>query len=213
VFERLNFSAKLILVMLLLGLIPLTLLSYFTLNTSQKDIYQLAVNKLSKYGTLKRQSLEDWIQRGVSELTIMASSQDIYQSLNLLKANGWNRNSSAWKARLEAMDRFITTSTRQFDLPAVTIIGGNGIIAYSTRKNDAGINMSNRPYFKQTMQGSVTITYWFYSPVTKDYAVTVTVPVYSSGDKGDVIAVLLILVSVHSFHTMTVSGIENIGSR
>ncbi len=209
--KKRNLSTKLILIMLLLGLVPLTLLCCYTLITNQYGIYRLSVSDLSKNGTLKRQNLENWIQKGISELKVMAASQDIYQSLNLLKANGWNRNSPKWKARVPNMDRFLTTSTNQFNLPAVTIIGGNGRIAYSTRKNDIGIDMSNRPYFKETMQGRVTITDWFYSPVTKDYVTTISVPVYSLGENGDVIAVLLILVPVESFQKMMVDGIGKNG--
>ncbi|HBE78554.1 MAG TPA: hypothetical protein DDW65_12385 [Firmicutes bacterium] len=204
-------SVKLITIMLLLALIPFSLLSIYALSVSQKSISLISKSKLNVYGSKKRQDFENWLQQGVAQLKVMAASRDIYQPLNTLKATGWNLKTPVWTSQVENVYAYMSSSKEKLGLPAITLIGGNGTIAYNTTRNNIGADLRNRDYYIETMKGEPYISNISYSPLLKDYTIIIGVPVFSAGDHGEVIGVLSILLRSRDINQLVLNGIGGIG--
>ena len=210
-FKNFKLVSKLIAIMLLLGLVPFILLGVYSLNIARQGIRDVTLSKLEMHGSQKKDSFESWLQKGASELTAIAASRDIYQSINALKAASWNLNSPEWQRLEPIVANLITVSSRKMELPAITLTGENGIVAFSTRKNDIGANLSTRSFFVEAKQGNVSITDIYYTPVIKDNVISIAVPVFNAGAQGEVIGVLSVVIQSHEIADLLEKGIGSIG--
>jgi Methyl-accepting chemotaxis protein len=210
-FKNLKLKMKLISIMLALGLIPLMILGFYAVNVAQNEIHQITNSKLTVYGTQKRQSFENWIQKSAAELKVLATSQELYKSLNNLKLMSWKTDSPGGNQQLGIINTYLTNSALQMGLPGITLINEKGMIIYSTQGSDIGKDQSQMSYFIGAKQGAISISNIYYSDSLNDAVVNVAVPVLAAGSRGEVIGVLAMTAQSADINKLLDSGIEDIG--
>ena len=94
----------------------------------------------------------------------------------------------------------------------VNITDTQGLVVYSTTKSLFGASLATRDYVRGAIQGQVTTSEIFYSDLINTPIISIGVPVYSQGDKGDIIGVFSVVIPTSYMDALINEGVELLGS-
>lgn len=206
---KLNLKVKLVFYFLLIGVVPLlcsALLSYLTGQNMLKEEIQ---SKFNIYTSDKQNLLATWFENQQKTINIIASTQDVYQTLNLYYIfQGGSEWAFQERTVLLPLLEKIKKENGYRDL---FIVNEDGIVVSSTDPNLLNQSLANREYIKRSLQGEVTTSDIFYSDLVKRNIVTISAPIYNDPLNGWVYGVLAAYFDSNQITEMILSGLDNVG--
>lgn len=171
---------KLVIWFLLLAVVPLIINSYLVLTESTQILKEKQKESMVDLTKSTAQGMDQWLDRRLTEVTVLARSSDI--------------QSTDAEAKNDFIRRF-TNEIKIFD--GNTFISPDGIVTADTFEGSVGINLGERPFFKLGMEGKSSFSDMLIAKTTGNRSIVVASPVINK--EGQKLGVLTGLVNVDSF--------------
>jgi len=165
---------------LLVALVPLIVTSVYIYHTGSTELIEKQRESYVKLVSSKAQQMDEYLVERMGEVRILAMTSDI---------------KSPDAAAKSTFIQSFTKSTKVFD--GNTFISPEGIVTADTFDSSIGINLAERPFFKDAMTGKESYTDVILAKTTGKRSVIVATPV--KGDQGQILGVLTGLVNFESF--------------
>ncbi len=181
-FKKMNLRFKLTLLFLLVGLIPMAVIGILAYTAAEREIRTEAFSAMNMYAGLVDEELESYFLEREGDARVFAGTQDVRQSLEVLREVGGDTNNSAWIQRLDTLENMGSLVVEEYGYAFVFITDPAGEAVYSTREEVIGANLIERDYIQGSLEGRAAWSELFYSDVIHENALVVSVPVLSAGE-------------------------------
>lgn len=193
-FKKIGFKTKLIALFLLVGLIPLVVIGLLSYNNAKNEIREEVFKQLEMYSDISKDAMNTYFEDIFYDAQVMATTRDIYQSLNFLAEAGYDTGDPAWRERIKIIDTLMAALAEDKGYDLLYLTDQKGVVIYSTNQGFMGDDVSNRNYIQDALQGRTEWSQLFFSDVTNCNVMAVGTPVLSGGRSGNVLGTLNISV-------------------
>jgi methyl-accepting chemotaxis protein len=171
---------KLIVWFLVVAVIPIVATSLYITRNSSSILFERQKNSYIELASRTAFAMDQWLDRRMTEIKILARSSDI-QSPDTVAKNEFIRK--------------FTEEMKLYD--GNTFISPNGVVTADTFEKSIGINLAERKFFKDGMNGISSYSDVVIAKTTGKRSIVVASPVI--GKNGEALGVLTGLVNVDSF--------------
>ncbi len=193
-------------------MIPIIVISAISYYIASNDIREGIIDAQALYVNAIDGQLEQYNEEREADARVIATTRDVYQSLNILKDENWDTSSSIWHDRKETIVEVlggVVEDAYNYDL--VIIAAPNGEIVYFNQEEHTGSSLADRDYFQGAARGDTTWSELFYSDIVNNNVILVAQPILSSGDHGEVVGVLGLGFPGEHLDQMVHMGIDELG--
>lgn len=209
VFNKLSLRKKFILIFLLIGLLPVSILAAIAFIAANNVLTTEIQAKFDIFAAEKQHLLETWFEEQQKTVSILGSVQDIYENLNLYYIL---RGGSEWifqnKTVVLTLLQRVQNESGFRDL---FIVNRNADIISATNEILLDQNVAHRDFIQRSLRGEVTTSEIYYSEIIGRNIITISAPIYNDYTKTDVIGVICAYYDSDQITEMTLSGLDNIG--
>ncbi len=210
-FKNMKLSVKLITILLAVSLIPFAGISLFSYFQANNAIHELSNGQLESFAAQKVNRIEQWFNSMTSNTVVISDASDVYESMNILQEAKGNLDNPSWTERIRVLDTYLSVAVERFDVAMVNLADTEGRIVYSTNSETIGSNLGNNEYFKEALKGTTSTSDIFYYDEIKDYAIVIAAPVYSQGNRGEIIGILMNILDQNRIGNMVREELANLG--
>lgn len=153
-FKKVSLKVRLTALFLLMGLLPLLVVSGFSYRWSFLSVQEEVFTGLHVYLVSEKEQLEQSNQRKENIVAVLASSPFIINSLNILE--DVEDATVPWLEQKEKVNTFLAEVMVRYGSVFIFITDSTGQAIYSTREGLVGINFSDRAYIQGALAGEIT---------------------------------------------------------
>ena len=209
VFNKLNLRSKFILVFLLIGLVPVTILAAIAFVTANNVLNAEIETKFNIFTAEKENLLETWFENQQRTISIIASVQDIYENLNLYYIL---RGGSEWLYQNETVVLTLLQRIKnESGFRDLFITNLDAEIISTTNEALLDQNVAHRDYIQRSLSGQVTTSEVYYSEMVGSNIIVISAPIYKDYTNRDIIGVICGFYDSEQITEMTLAGLDNIG--
>ncbi|GEM_PF-156209 len=210
-FRKLSLRIKLLLLFLIMGLIPLTLIGVLSYQTAQNNIREEIYSGLGMFGGLVDRQIEAYFSEREADIRVLSTTRDIYQSMNILADDDYDIHAYWWQERQEVLDSFVPRVQEQYGFTFIFLMDPDGTAVYSSHEAILGAELGGRDYFQEALGGNLGWDSRFYSDVVNEDVIVISHPVYSEGIRGDVVGVMAIGFAGADIDALVHEGLDELG--
>ncbi len=204
---------KLTALFLLVGLVPVVVISFLAYYNAEGELREQVFAALDMYAGLTDDQLEDnYFPEREADARVLAATRDVYQSLNVLREEDWDISSDEWQERLEMLNSLLPTVVNEYGYAMVFISNPAGEVVYSTNQEIMGRDVSNRDYLQAALGGNLAWSGLYYSDITNENSIVVSVPVLTGGNSGNVIGSLNLQMDQRGINAAVHEGLQELGN-
>ncbi len=208
-FKKVSLKVRLTALFLLMGLLPLLVVSGFSYRWSFLSVQEEVFTGLHVYLVSEKEQLEQSNQRKENIVAVLASSPFIINSLNILE--DVEDATVPWLEQKEKVNTFLAEVMVRYGSVFIFITDSTGQAIYSTREGLVGINFSDRAYIQGALAGEITWSPLFFSDADKMNAIIVSAPVKNGGNMGKIVGTVTIMSGDTGIMNIVHQGLENLG--
>ena len=209
---NLNLRKKFMLLFLLVGIVPLLIVSILLYNNANNEIEDKIYNSMKMYGSITDNELEKYFSKKEGDIRVFARTSKVYQSLNILKEIDKSIESSRWQERIDSLDKLVPHFVKEYGFACGYITDTEGKVVYSTTDNiPLGTDIASRDYIKESLKGDLNWSELFYSDVINKNALVVSIPVKSKGNKGEITGTANLLLDQSGIDHIVHDGLDKLG--
>ena len=203
-----NLKNKLIVIFLLVAIVPVLVVGLLAYNRSGEQVEAQASSTLEMFARLAGSDLESYFAEREIGIEVLATSRDIYESLNILQGVEWNLQDPNWQERTEeTLDTILPYYIEKHGYYMGFLTGPDGVLVYSTDDDiSTNTDLSDRDYIQTALAGELNWSDLFYSEVAEENVMVLSYPVRNQGLEGEVLGTLNIL-----FYDQDITGIVHEG--
>jgi C4-dicarboxylate-specific signal transduction histidine kinase len=172
-FLRVRFWQKVLGALLCVGVIPVTLVSLVSIQTTRSDLTSLGVTNIQQRSTSTAGSIDAYLQSRLGDIVLVGKLPDIVRFGLNLKDND---------ARAAARVALSAAAARSPEYESVAVVDPDGNIVAASILTDEGTSVKFREYFTTAFKGTSYISDPSYSVITNKPALFFSAPV-KDGDK------------------------------
>ena len=208
--KKMNLKGKLIALFLLIGLAPVLVVSVLAYISAENNIRDEVLSAMEMYAGITDHSLESYFSEREGDAAVIATTRDVYQSLNVLREVE-ESSDPRWHERMVILDDLGSTVIQQYGYADffVTDLEGRAVYAYSDEIQDA--DLSARDYVQGGLSGRITWSELFYSNVINENCMVVSSPVYSNGRSGEIVGSVNLLFDERMIGQLVHEGLGELG--
>lgn len=201
--EGLSFSFKLIALFLIIGLIPLIIVAYITLNSATEGLEDAAFNQLESVQNVKANQINDFFYERLSGVEVLSNSINVTESMRDLDRLIQNDESmmGVYNNARDDYHGYFKDYMDEYGYYDIFLINPDGRIVYSAEEeDDFGTSLIDGPYsdsnlaelFDQAQESAAIVDFQYYEP-SEEPAMFVGAPI--SGRDDEFIGVLALQIS------------------
>jgi C4-dicarboxylate-specific signal transduction histidine kinase len=172
-FLRIRFWQKVLGALLCVGIIPVTLVSMVSIQTTRQDLTSLGVTNIQQRSTSTAGAIDAYLQSRLGDIVLVGKLPDIIRF-------GQNLKDPAAKAA--ARVALSAAAARSPEYESVAVVDPEGTIIAASILTDEGTSVKFREYFTTAFKGTPYISDPSYSVITNKPALFFSAPVMD-GDK------------------------------
>ena len=172
-FLRIRFWQKVLGALLCVGIIPVTLVSMVSIQTTRQDLTSLGVTNIEQRSTSTAGAIDAYLQSRLGDIVLVGKLPDIIRF-------GQNLKDPAAKAA--ARVALSAAAARSPEYESVAVVDPDGTIIAASILTDEGTSVKFREYFTTAFKGTPYISDPSYSVITNKPALFFSAPVME-GDK------------------------------
>ena len=172
-FLRIRFWQKVLGALLCVGIIPVTLVSMVSIQTTRQDLTSLGVTNIQQRSTSTAGAIDAYLQSRLGDIVLVGKLPDIIRF-------GQNLKDPAAKAA--ARVALSAAAARSPEYESVAVVDPDGTIIAASILTDEGTSVKFREYFTTAFKGTPYISDPSYSVITNKPALFFSAPVMD-GDK------------------------------
>ncbi|MGQ9858587.1 MAG: cache domain-containing protein, partial [Thermodesulfobacteriota bacterium] len=211
---RVKLVTKLIAIFVAVGIIPMLGTGLYSYFRTQDFFKEMVFNENSLYVEQKARMVEFWVDQKVSEvkgmLLVPALYENVY-SMTLLKPD---MSDPVFTMKYLAVAKLMDNFVKDKGFGNAAVVRKDGLVIFDTNQKELsgeGKNISDRPYFKQCLQGKVALSPIFDSPIIHQPVMVIAGPVYQEGNKGELLGALVVTLPTKPLSDLILDGAERLG--
>lgn len=209
--KKMGLKIKLIVLFLLVGLVPVAIIGLLSYNNAQDQIRAEVLKQLELYAGQCKNNMEVYFENIRHDAKALATTRDIYQSLNILAEVDYDTRDPAWLERTKIIGDLMTAMAEDKGYEQLSITNPRGIVIYSTINGLMGSDMSDRNYIQDALQGHAEWSQFYFSTATNCNLMTVAAPVLSEGRSGKILGTFSIAVNEQEIDLFLHDGLWELG--
>src|SRR5712664_2422270 len=198
-FFRPRFWQKVLVALLVVGVVPIALVSTVSINNTRNELTTLGVTNIQQRSTSTAASIDAYLQSRLGDIILVGKLPDIVRF-------GQNLNDPAAKAA--ARVALSAAAARSPEYESVAVVDPNGTIAAASILTDEATSVKFREYFTTAFKGTPYISDPSYSVITNKPALFFSAPV-KDGDK--VLAVVRTRVNMAAIWDVVEGDLGSVG--
>ena len=173
-FLRPRFWQKVLVALLVVGVVPIALVSAVSINNTRNDLTTLGITNIQQRSTSTASAIDAYLSSRLGDIVLVGKLPDIVRfSANLADAN----------AKAAARLALSAAAARSPEYESVAVVAPDGKIAAASVPTDEGTSVAFREYFLTAMKGQSYISDPSYSVITNKPALFFSAPVVDSNGK------------------------------
>jgi len=186
----LSLRVKLAFLFLIIGIIPVLVISLFYYQMARDNLEEEIYTRLSLFADLVDARLYSYFVERVSDGRVLAATGEIYQSLNDLENIVGGINSEEWKQKQETIDRMVRVASREYGYLQIYITDTDGIVVYDSRGLFNGFDYLEESHVRNALTGSPAWSGLSYYGYLESNAIILSTPIFNEGHWGTVTGTL-----------------------
>src|ERR671936_619403 len=165
---RPRFWQKVLGALLMVGVVPIALVSAVSINNTRNDLTNLGITNIQQRSTSTASAIDAYLQSRLGDIVLVGKLPDIVRF-------GQNLKDSA--ARAAARQALVAAAARAPEYESVAVVDPDGTIVAASILTDEGTSVKFREYFLTAMKGTPYISDPSYSVITNRPALFFSAPV------------------------------------
>ena len=165
---RPRFWQKVLVALLIVGVVPIALVSAISIQNTRKDLTNLGVTNIQQRSTSTASAIDAYLQSRLGDIILVGKLPDIVR---------FGQNLGDPNAKNAARQALAAAAARSPEYESVAVVAPDGKIAAASIQTDEGTSVAFREYFLTAMKGSPYISDPSYSVITNRPALFFSAPV------------------------------------
>jgi C4-dicarboxylate-specific signal transduction histidine kinase len=196
---RLHFWQKVLAALLVVGILPIALVSVLSIQGTRSDLTRLGVTNIQQRSTSTANAIDAYLESRLGDIILVGKLPDIVRyGLNLKDTN----------ARQAARVALSAAAARSPEYESVAVVDPDGNIVAASIQSDEGTSVKFREYFISAMKGGTYISDPSYSVITNRPALFFSAPIV---DGGRVLAVVRTRVNLAAVWDIVEGDLGSVG--
>ncbi len=196
---RIHFWQKVLAALLVVGIVPIALVSVLSIQGTREDLTRLGVTNIQQRSTSTANAIDAYLQSRLGDIVLVGKLPDVIRfGLNLKDPNA----KQAARAALSA------AAARSPEYESVAVVDPDGTIVAASIQSDEGTSVKFREYFISALKGANYISDPSYSVITNRPALFFSAPIV---DNGRVLAVVRTRVNLASIWDVVEGDLGSVG--
>lgn len=191
---KLSLKVKMIALFLVVGIIPLVVVSLISYNQAAKSLREEVYAKNVLYQELIQSQIDEYLEVSKNNAELLAKTRDVYQSVNIFHEVNKNMEAPEWRERFAILDQLAKNVKSDMNFEDMYITDENGIMIFGTNEQLLGQDMSHREYIQDALSGNTEWSEFMYSNLIDKNFTAIGVPIYSEGESGEIIGTISVVV-------------------
>jgi C4-dicarboxylate-specific signal transduction histidine kinase len=163
-----RFWQKVLVALLVVGVVPIALVSAVSINNTRNDLTTLGVTNIQQRSTSTAASIDAYLQSRLGDIVLVGKLPDIVR---------FGANLSDPAAKNAARQALAAAAARSPEYESVAVVDPNGTIVAASIPTDEGTSVKFREYFLTAFKGTPYISDPSYSVITNKPALFFSAPV------------------------------------
>jgi len=165
---RPRFWQKVLVALLIVGVVPIALVSAISIQNTRKDLTNLGITNIQQRSTSTASAIDAYLQSRLGDIILVGKLPDIVR---------FGQNLSNTAARDAARLALSAAAARAPEYESVAVVDPNGTIVAASVQTDEGTSVKFREYFTTAIKGTAYISDPSYSVITNRPALFFSAPV------------------------------------
>jgi len=197
---RPRFWQKVLAALLIVGVVPIALVSAVSINNTRNDLTTLGVTNIQQRSTSTASAIDAYLASRLGDIVLVGKLPDIVRfASNLGDAN----------AKAAARLALSAAAARSPEYESVAVVAPDGKVVAASILTDEGTNLAFREYFLNAMKGQSYISDPSYSVITNKPALFFSAPVIDG--TGKVLAVVRTRVNLAAIWDVVETDLGSVG--
>lgn len=167
-FLRPRFWHKVLAALLVVGVVPIALVSAISIQSTRSDLTALGVTNIEQRSTSTASAIDAYLASRLGDIVLVGKLPDVVR---------FGQNLTDPDAKLAARQALAAAAARSPEYESVAVVDPSGTIVAASVQSDEGTSVKFREYFTSAMKGNYYISDPSYSVITNRPALFFSAPV------------------------------------
>lgn len=207
-WKNFKIRTKLVILIIFVSFLPLVSITTVFYYGAKQNLTNEVLSGNQLFLELTKSKINNYFLERVGDGQVLATSN--YDKIYTL--NNIDRRNAEWVKSYEELDKTLSTAAEAYDFTEIYVTNSSGEIIYSTNQiQNEGTDISTRDYYQAAASGQQYWTEIFHSDLHGTIVKVLSTPVYSSGDSGEIIGTINILLDHRVISSLVHDEIHRIG--
>jgi C4-dicarboxylate-specific signal transduction histidine kinase len=165
---RPRFWQKVLAALLVVGVVPIALVSAVSIQNTRSDLTALGVTNIQQRSTSTASAIDAYLQSRLGDIILVGKLPDIVR---------YGQNLGDASARNAARQALVAAAARSPEYESIAVVDPNGTIVAASIQSDEGTSVKFREYFITAFKGTPYISDPSYSVITNKPALFFSAPI------------------------------------
>jgi len=212
--KSMRLGTKLVISFVAAGLLPMIATGLYNYVQSQEALKAKIINENSLYVENKAQILRDWMDQKISDVSTLLTIPTLYESVSAMSVLQADMGDAIFAVKYMNVDKLMSGFLKERGFRNAAIAKVDGTVIFDSNKGERsaeGKSLADREYFKEAIQGKVTTSNIFHSPILNEPVLVIAGPVRRQGSQGEVVGVLVLVMPARTIAERILAGSERLG--
>lgn len=167
-FLRPRFWHKVLAALLVVGVVPIALVSAISIQSTRRDLTALGVTNIEQRSTSTASAIDAYLASRLGDIVLVGKLPDVVR---------YGQNLADPEAKIAARQALAAAAARSPEYESVAVVDPGGTIVAASVQSDEGTSVKFREYFTSAMKGNYYISDPSYSVITFKPALFFSAPV------------------------------------
>ncbi len=179
--KNLKMRTKLILMSVLIGFLPIGIISFMAFNSANAELQSSVLKSNSIFSALTRDQLGSYFAERRGDGNVLACSESVEGSMEVLTDR--TKGKSEKDTALLELENYLSITLMEYGYGNIFVTDktGNVLYAVDMKESFEGVNLGHRDYISGALNGVQTWSEAFYSNVIDDNVIVLATPIYIGG--------------------------------
>lgn len=208
--RKLSIQNKLIVLAILVGILPIVMMSFISVNSAGKDIKNEVEKGNLLYAALTNERIETYFNAREGEAAILANSMNVLEGLKRLNAFDYSKEEA--EAIFLGFEKIFEVATKSYGYTDVFVTNLYNEVVYSLNYNrlDMAPMAAEGDYIQKAMAGERAWSNLFRNTLIDDNVMILAMPIQI--ERSDVLGTLCVVLTQSDVDAVVRSGVETLGA-
>lgn len=208
---KMNLKVKFTFLFLLVGLLPVIIVSLLAYFDAQRNIQTEIFGGVCAVAELKSVAVPAYFQEKQRELQDIAKTSFVLAPLQQLKNANWDETDPLWLAGKDRLDAYAQTFKGKKGVLSFFVTNAAGKVVYSLTGAELEKDFSQREYIRGALAGQLSWSELYASAELGENVLVLSAPVKGSGGTGEIVGTVSLVSSGQTLDSLLHEGIGKLG--